>query len=219
MPDDVFRTAANSAFPQGIPLRENKYLSGLDPNAGAEIRGLYTYTDKNLRTGFPAWYAVRYYDAGHADWNGTGSAIPALESAPGPSGGAMIGSSTGIVPIVPGDALFDNLDARVKVVPNPYRAGDDLHTYDRSLNLRFINLPGRCQIDLYTVSGERFWTFFNTDLTRGEVTYNQITEFTRGRAPSSNSTGLASGIYFWKVTSLMPGSEGKVQSGTFAVIK
>ncbi|MDP6041296.1 MAG: hypothetical protein QGG64_22305 [Candidatus Latescibacteria bacterium] len=92
-------------------------------------------------------------------------------------------------------------------------------SYDRSLNLRFINLPGRCQIDLYTISGDRFWTFFNTDLSRGEVTYNQITEFTRGRAPSSVSTGLASGIYFWKVTSLMPGSEGKVQKGTFVVIK
>jgi len=27
------------------------------------------------------------------------------------------------------------------------------------------------------------------------------------------------GIYFWKVTSLMPGSEGKKQAGTFLIIK
>jgi len=45
--------------------------------------------------------------------------------------------------------------------------------------------------------------------------YKNYSQFTENR-PSDFGSALAPGIYFWKVTSLMPGSEGKAQSGTRA---
>jgi hypothetical protein len=71
--------------------------------------------------------------------------------------------------------------------------------------MRFINLPGRCQIDLYDVTGQRIWTFYNNDPLKGEVAYLQFAE----NRPSDFGEAMFPGIYFWKVTSLMPGSEGK----------
>jgi hypothetical protein len=117
--------------------------------------------------------------------------------------------------VVPGAAVFDQLAEKVRVVPNPFKSDDDLHTYNRQQNMRFINLPGRCQIDLYDVTGQRTWTFFNNDPLKGEVTYIQEAE----NRPSNFGEAMFPGIYFWKVTSLMPGNEGKVQTGTFLIIK
>jgi len=215
-PTGVFTTISNSAVPLGIPLRESKYFSGMDPEAGSEVQGLYTYTDVYSKAGFAAWYAVRSYDSGHNDWNSTGKTISPLESAPGPAGSTTLGGRKGIVPVVPGAATFDRMEVRIKVVPNPFKADDNLHTYNRKQALRFINLPGRCQIDLYDLSGQRFWTFFNDNPLTAEVTYKHLTEGSRG---TGFGEVLFSGIYFWKVTSLMPESMGKVQKGTFVVIK
>ena len=213
-PDGVFHTVANDAFPEGIPLRQSQYLSGMHPTAGAEVRGLYTYVDKESMAGFVNWYSVRYYDSGHADWEGHGP-VPALESAPGPSGGATLGGYTGVVAKVPGADVFNRFEAEVAIVPNPYKADDDLHSYLRQESLRFINLPGRCRIDIYDVTGQRVWTQFHDDLTTGEDSYYQFTE----NRPYFYGKALYPGIYFWKVTSLMPESMWQTQAGTFLVIK
>lgn len=214
-PNDIFHTNKSSAHPTGIPLRENQFLSGTDPDAGATIPGLYTFSDTRSLAGFGVHYAVRLYDSGHSNWKGTGQSIPVQESAPGPAGGAIIGDRNGLIPQIPGIAEFDRLEAQVRMVPNPWKADDDLHTYNRSQNIRFINLPGRCQIDLYDITGQRIWTFFNNNTGTGEVTWQQFTE----NRPSNFGSSMASGMYFWKVTSYMPGSEGKTQTGTFLIIK
>ena len=120
-----------------------------------------------------------------------------------------------MVLVVPGAAVFDRLEEQVRVVPNPFKVDSDLHTYNRQQNMRFTNLPGRCQIDLYDVTGQRVWTFYNHDPLKGEVTYIQLAE----NRPSNFGEAMFPGIYFWKVTSLMPGSEGITQSGTFVIIK
>ena len=52
---------------------------------------------------------------------------------------------------------------------------------------------------------------FVNDPNTGEISWSQKTY--------GGSRSLLSGIYFWRVTSLMPESEGKTQSGTFVVIK
>lgn len=217
-PNKVFHTVPDAVFPTGIPLRANPLLSGLDPNAGDPVQGMYTFVDRDVPQGFHAWYSVRYIDSGHDDWNGTGQAIAPLESSPGPAGSAMLshlGGGLGIIPKVPGSQIYDRLEKRVQVVPNPWRANDTLHSYGRSEFIRFINLPGRCQIDLYDTSGQRFWTFFNNDPLKGEAFWNHLTE---GR-PTQFGNAVNSGIYFWKVTSLMPESMGKSQKGTFIIIK
>jgi hypothetical protein len=214
-PSAVWSNVKSGTWPQGIPLKTNRFVDADDAAAGSEIPGTYYFDDPNTNAGFPYWYSVRYYDSGHADWNGTGKSVAVLESSQGTSGGAVLGARNGVVPVVPGSAVFDKLEAQVRVVPNPYKADDDLHTYDRGQSMRFINLPGRCQIDLYDVTGQRIWTFFNNDPLKGEVKYLQFAE----NRPSDFGEAMFPGIYFWKVTSLMPGSEGKKQQGTFLIIK
>jgi hypothetical protein len=59
------------------------------------------------------------------------------------------------------------------------------------------------------------WTQFLDDLTTGETTWFQYTE---GR-PSNFGQAVFPGVYFWKVTSLMPQSEFQTQSGTMLIIK
>jgi hypothetical protein len=119
------------------------------------------------------------------------------------------------VPVVPSDASFNRLEERVRVVPNPYRPDDPNHSYQGQQNIRFINLPGRCQIDFYDVTGQWIYTQYNDDLTKGEITWIQLTE----NRPSDFGQAVWPGTYFWKVTSLMPESMGKFQTGTFVVIK
>jgi hypothetical protein len=211
----AFSTVKNNTWPTGIPLKTNKYVSANDANAGADVLGTYTFDDAATNAGFPNWYAVRLYDSGHADWKGTGTAIPVLESDESTSGGSILGQRNGVVPVVPGAAVFDRLEEQVRVVPNPYKQDDDLHSYQRQQNMRFINLPGRCQIDIYDVTGQRVWTQFNNDPLKGEITYIQLAE----NRPSNFGEAMFPGIYFWKVTSLMPGSIGKTQKGTFFIIK
>ena len=214
-PSHVWSNVKSGNWPTGIPLTSNPYVDADDPAAGAEIPGTYFFDDPNTNAGFPNWYSVRYYDSGHADWNGTGMSVPVLESSQTTGSGGVIGGTTGVVPVVPGAAVFDRLEEKVRVVPNPFKSDSDLHTYNRQQNMRFINLPGRCQIDLYDVTGQRIWTFFNNDPLKGEVAYLQYAE----NRPSDFGEAMFPGIYFWKVTSLMPGSEGKSQQGTFLIIK
>ena len=61
-------------------------------------------------------------------------------------------------------------------VPNPFKIDDPTHSYRGQENIRFINLPSRCQIDIYDVTGQRVWTQFNDDLEKGEITWFQRTE-------------------------------------------
>jgi len=211
---DVFATVKSATYPEGIPLRTRSDIGGEDANAGAEIPGMYTYTDANSRAGFPNWYFIRTYDSGHDDWNGNG-AVPSFESAPGPGGAAQLGRTGGVVPQVPGDDLFNRFEADVAMVPNPYRIDDPTHSYKGQQNIRFINLPGRCQIDIYDTLGQRIWTQFLDDITKGEMTYFQFTE----SRPSNFGQAVFPGIYFWKVTSLMPQSINQVQYGTMLIIK
>jgi len=206
-PAGVFVTQKTSAYPEGIALRVNRLVHG-DPavaaaDPGATIPGLYTYDDATSRAGFPFWYVVRYVNAA------------GFESQPGPNMAGIVGQVGGVIPVVPGAAIFDRFEERVRVVPNPYRQDTDSHSYLRSQKIRFTNLPGRCQIDIYDMSGQRVWTQFNDNLVRGEVTWNMFTE----NRPSDFGASVFPGVYYWKVTSLMPESINKIQTGTFLIIR
>jgi hypothetical protein len=212
--NDTFSTVKSSAFPEGIPLRSRSDIGGDDAAAGNEVSGMYTYADTESKAGFPNWYIIRTYDSGHDDWKGTG-AVPSFESATASTGTASMGRTAGVVPVVPSDASFNRFEAQVAVVPNPYKIDSPNHSYQGQQNIRFINLPARAQIDIYDVTGQRVWTQFNDDLTKGEVTWLQFTE---GR-PSNFGQAVFPGVYFWKVTSLMPESIDQVQTGTMLIIK
>ncbi len=214
LPSGTFSTVKSSAYPDGIPLRTRSDIGGDDAAAGNEVTGMYTYADAVSKAGFPNYYYIRTYDSGHDDWKGTG-AVPSYESSPGPTAAAQMGRRTGVVPVVPSDPSFNRFEVDVAVVPNPYKIDSPNHSYQGQQNVRFINLPARCQIDIYDVTGQRVWTQFNDDLTKGETTWFQFTE---GR-PSNFGQAVFPGVYFWKVTSLMPESMNRTQIGTMLIIK
>jgi hypothetical protein len=211
---DVWHNVKTSTFPDGIALKTRRDIGGDDAAAGSEIPGMYTYTDRDSKAGFPNWYYVRTYDSGHSDWKGQG-AVPSFESTPGVGGAAQLGRTGGVVPVVPSDDLFNRFEEKVAVVPNPFKIDEATHSYKGQQNIRFINLPSRAQIDIYDITGQRVWTQFLDDLTTGETTWFQYTE---GR-PSNFGQAVFPGVYFWKVTSLMPQSQGQEQSGTILIIK
>jgi hypothetical protein len=202
---------SDNSFLEGIPLTKNRYVSGLDHNAGLQIPGVYRFTDPKSKFFDQLWYSVRYYDSGHTDWKGTGRSISVLESAAGASGGTLIGNTWGVAPFPPGSAVFDRLDAKITLVPNIYKVGTDLHTNKRSKFIIFQNVPARAKIEIYDVSGQQVGEKFHDNVLEGVFVWNQGT--------FNGLTHMAPGIYFWKVTSLMPESMGKSQKGTFLIIK
>jgi hypothetical protein len=195
----------------GNRLYVTRSRTGVDPQAGAPVLGLYHFTDLKSKFFDQIWYSVRYYDSGHSDWKATGKSISVLESAAGASGGTLIGNTWGVVPIPPGSHVFDKLDAQIKLVPNIYKVGTDLYTNKRTTFLVFHNMPARAKIEFYDVSGQQVGEQFHDSVLDAVSIWIQGT--------FNGVAAMAPGIYFWKVTSLMPESMGKSQKGTFLVIK
>lgn len=213
-PNAPFRTTPNSADPEGIPLRENRLGSGLDPAAGGDlVPGVYRLVDQKSKAGFAHWYSVRMVDAPHGTFKGEVQGTPVSESAVGPSGAAVTGGRYGVVPVVPSDEVFDRLEKRIAVVPNPWHIGSPNHSYNGLKRIRFINLPSRAQIEIYDVMGQRIWREFAEDPTKGEVTWEHQT------FANPSITTISPGVYFWKVTSLVPDSAGQTQTGTLVIIQ
>ena len=204
--DEQWRTIKSATYPDGNPLVDSK---------GQAVKGTYTFTDTESKAGFPSWYQVRTYTSGHADFMGRGK-LASIESTIDFGFGTIGGSDrAGIVPQVPSSPVFDQFAEKVKVVPNPFRIDDPAHTYTDKQTIRFTNLPRRSQIDIYDVTGQRIWTWFHDSLTIGESPYIQLAE----NRPSNFGQSMSPGIYFYKVTSLMKESMGKIQNGTFLIIK
>lgn len=74
-----------------------------------------------------------------------------------------------------------------------------------------MNIPRKCEIYVYSMSGDLIIKLGHDSPNVGEKTWSQIVW--------NNATQLGSGIYYFVVKSLAPGSEGKLQRGTFYVIK
>jgi len=113
-------------------------------------------------------------------------------------------------------SVSDKLGA-VLVVPNPYRVDRD-YTYENGgwegrasdwnenkRMVKFIHLPPRCTIRIFTISGDVVTTLEHDDPVRGELSWNLLSESNRA---------LASGVYVFTVES----DFGK-QIGKFVVIR
>jgi hypothetical protein len=99
----------------------------------------YRYTVKNLRDGFKYYAAVTAYDLGSSE-------IESLES----------GITNNLTLAVPAPAAGERAGEKVVVFPNPYRveARWDANRNVRDHYLWFANLPERCVIRIYTLSGD-----------------------------------------------------------------
>jgi len=126
----------------------NTGLAGVRLTSPVTIDGVtyqYKYTVDNLRDGFKYYGAVTAYDLGNAE-------IESLES------GINQNKTLSIPSPAPGQKASDD----VTVFPNPYRveARWDAGQKVRDHYLWFANLPARCSIKIYTVSGD---LVFETD--------------------------------------------------------
>ena len=134
-----------------------------------------------------------------------------------PDGYASIENSKGttvldrnFVQVYPGVLPKENL-SDVGVVPNPYivRSGFNESEYVRQI--RFTNLPERCDINIYTVSGEYISTIEHNDPESGNAWWDMRT---------INNQELAPGLYLFHVRQKdASGKTSDTTVGKFAVIR
>jgi hypothetical protein len=126
---------------------------------------------------------------------------------------------------IPATPEADRLERKVRVVPNPYYV-DGLHNYPNTVNIRFVNLPRKSKIHIYSVSGDWVQTIEHDETVTVE-TGGVLVPRTTGqkgenifRQNTWNLSGqISTGLYFFAVVSEVPESMGKVQRGSFVVIK
>ncbi len=171
--------------------------------------GSYSYEDLQSVAGFEYFYRVAAYDTGHDDWNGTGTAIPPLEGGHSSPEQWANGVLTDI-PFVPANPAADGMQRQIRVVPNPYKV-DGAHNYPTAGLMRFLNVPHKATIRIFTVAGELVSVVEHDDPSKGEATWNQT--------PLTGLMRMPAGIYYWVVESKVAGSQGQTQRGTLMLIK
>jgi hypothetical protein len=181
------------------------------------------FVDTNLVRGKRYWYAVSSFG------------IPDLALIPRPP------DSTGIIRydslVIPGiessigtnakrvDLSFSTAQnaGEVLVVPNPYRVDKD-YTFEsggwegrsgvwdeRKRVIKFIHLPARCKIRIFSLAGDQIAELDHDDPVKGELEWNLVSESNRA---------LASGVYVFTVDALdTQGGEIGSQIGKFVLIR
>jgi len=104
----------------------------------------------------------------------------------------------------------DDLDL-IKVVPNPYVVSSrtELYTGNSQWNLhevRFIHLPPRCTINIYTISGDLVRKLEHDSISYGEERWDLLTK---------ENLETSYGVYIYVVKT----PEGKTKIGKLAVVK
>lgn len=182
----------------------------------------YTYEDLDTAAGFEYHYSVRPYAKGYSSWSGGGKTLADIpvgrvrdnvargyESGWGPPS-ARTYDGDERRPYQPSTAITDQLERQVRVVPNPYFR-DAIHEYPNSRYLRFVGVPSKCKIHIYSASGDWVYTINHDDPSRGEAQFRQVTWNLSGE--------IMTGLYYYVVVAETAGYEGKLQRGTFVVIK
>jgi len=134
-----------------------------------------------------------------------------------PDGYASIENSKGtteldpnFLKVYPGVIAQENLD-KVTVVPNPYIVHSPFNETEFLKQIRFTNLPEKCQIKIFTVTGE----YINTINHENENSGNAIWDLR-----TINNQEIAPGLYIYYVEQM--DNTGKVMSnhiGKFAVVR
>jgi|GEM_PF-750572 len=191
---------------------------GFAANTGGAIyefvdRGSYTYYDKWPNDGYdvPAptapqnhftyYYSVVAFDYGASPLYNTKLSQPYMSM----EGGVRANYITVTLETVPDN---DSLDS-VLVVPNPYVGGVDWQQRSSTgivqRKLAFTNLPSRCSIRIYTISGDLVDIIEHNDSTSGTAWWD---------LQSRNNMEVASGVYVYHIEA--PGLGTTI--GKFAVL-
>lgn len=105
---------------------------------------------------------------------------------------------------------------RVLVSPNPYRGSGDWERLDYEGRIAFMNLPKRCAVYIYSLTGEMVDAVYHN--LPGDASPDPVGGETGGESwdmLTSNNQTIASGIYIFRVVSDAYGEK----VGKFAVIK
>jgi len=175
---NIYRSDRSFIGPFEILKRRGIKLTGSDFSRyfDAEL-GKWKYKDNTVQVGVGYFYAVTSVDK-----NGNESGIvnrntQALKTARAPAENTL----------------------SVSVFPNPFRLVSGLPTAGEESSIVFTNLPAKCTIRIYTVSGELVRTLEHDNPNSGEEVWNQLTD-------SRQKT--AAGVYLYTVESDVGNAKG-----------
>ncbi len=152
------------------------------------------YVDDKVQRGFAYYYYVTAYDDGSQNWEQPGKSLESGKY------WNMMQRNTPVYPYLPPDSTANASLDNIKVIPNPYHDKAIKNNFPGEPNkIMFINLPGKCTIRIYTLSGDLVKTLYHEDGTSQE-SWNQVSE---------NNQLIFSGVYLYAVESDMGNKIGK----------
>ncbi len=150
------------------------------------------YIDTSVQRGFAYYYYVTAYDDGSQNWERPGESLESGKY------WNMMQRNQPVHPYLTEKpvASLDN----VKVVPNPYHDLSVEYNYPGEPNkLMFINIPPKCTIKIYTMTGDLVKTLHHTNGS-SEEPWNQVTEYNQL---------IYTGVYIYVIESDMGNKVGK----------
>ena len=217
--DNEIRGFSISGEDPGAPWFSLGENTGLDSIYDEET-GMYTFTDTSVVNGFEYTYSVTAYDMGVSGANpspNSNGTIDTLyvanpEKWAAPDGYQSIENSKGTtvydqnyVMATPSYRPSDNL-SNIKVVPNPYIVWSGFEEYNYERIMRFTQLPEKCTITVFTITGEKVIKLEHDNPLSGALEWNVRTV---------NNQEIAPGLYVFTVET----PEGGKHIGKFAVIR
>ncbi len=206
-----------SDAPPGASFDNQPWAEGLEDPHTIEVDGpfrwgTYRFTDPDPEPGFIYHYSVRAFDE------------QGLETGHSDERNQYRHSPNGIVPRLTSALLShenESMSLPIRVVPNPWVQGRDEHSYGAP-RIRWINVPSRCTLYIYTLTGDLAWrdTFDSLDPQRGRpVPRAEIEWDTHTVGLNANTRGrLNAGTYIWAIESHHPESLGQIQKGLFVIV-
>ena len=190
------------------------------------------YEDKDVVDGMEYTYSIVAYDMGVEPTYETNyikldngefqSVIDTNFSNPdqwaNPDGYASIENSKGttildrnFVQVYPGIKPQENLNT-VRVVPNPYLARSNFKESEFLRRIRFINLPSKCVIKIFTLSGELVNKIDHNNENSGNEWWDLRT---------INNQEAAPGLYIYHIQQMDPYDNSQKQElvGKFAIVR
>jgi len=198
----LYRSTKSTDGPWTLMAEYDVPNNNLGFNTGLQ----YEYTDKGLLNNIEYYYTVTAYSMPDRVIN-----FPSQESA------LRANAQTAIPGTAPPQTVGE-----VAVVPNPYRGDVAYNSYnppweapkgnrpywmEQDRRIQFVNLPERCEIKIYTLSGDLVYTILHEDPVRGYEDWNLTSRV--GQAVSS-------GLYLYTVEDM---KNSNVQVGKFVIIK
>jgi len=190
----------------------------------------HSFIDENVIDGYEYTYSVTSYDMGIATELATSldQDLGILQQQPNPanpegfaspdgykiieSGKGRTANDKNFVTVSSGPEATRNISNKIKVVPNPYivHSTAGYNETEWRKKIRFIHLPERCTIHIFTVSGEKVNSLEKTDINDGAYEWDLRT---------LNNQEVAPGLYVYVVENKTSGYLGQKFTGKFAVVR